>query len=195
MKAVNYQDIDSFINGLVMAAEEKESQPQRQELEAIIRSGGALLIGAKALAHYVKPRFTADTDYLVDGKTFRQVRRWFEARQDQIPYDDNGESISCESLAIDVIDARHHPVLLEVMRRESVLPSPEALAAVKYCSIVNPARKRKDQDVVDFRSLVLRDDFDASQCLSFFVEPFESLRSEVVDAIERIKRGDPGITI
>ena len=195
MKAVTYDDVDAFINRLLMAAAEKERLPERQELESLIRSAGGLLIGAKALAHYVKPRFTEDTDYLVDGKTFRQVRRWFRDRQDRIEYEEGGEAISCENLGIDVIDARNHPVLTEVVRRESVVPCPEALAAIKYCSIVNPLRGRKDQDAVDFRSLAKLDSFDVQKCLSFFVDRFEALRPEIQEAVDKIRRGEPGITI
>ena len=195
MRSVTYQDVDAFLNGMVMAAAEKEKQPERQELEALIRASGGLLIGARALAHYVKPRFTKGTDYLVDGKTFQKVRKWFEEHRETIPYEDLREALCCDALAVDVIDARHHPVLLEVVRRESVLPSAEALAAVKYCAIINPLRNRRDQDAVDFRSLVLIEGFDAAKCLSFFTGQADHLRQEVQAAIERIRRGDSPVTI
>lgn len=195
MRQVTYEQIDDYIAGLIMAAADKDALPARQELEALIRDGGGLLIGAKALAHYTKPRFTQDTDYLVDGKTFQKVRSWFRTQGQHIEHIDGGEAITCEPLAIDIVDARHHPVLLEVVRRESILPSPEALAAVKYCSIINPARTRRDQDAVDFRLLVSLPQFDTAKCLNFFVDRFESLRPEVLAAIERIRRGDPGVVI
>lgn len=190
MHSVTYDDVDAFLNGLIMAAAQKENQPQRKELEDLIRASGGLLIGAKALAHYLKPRFTEDTDYLVDGKTFQKVRKWFESRQDVIAYNDLKEAICCDALAIDIIDARHHPVLLEVIRRESVVPSPEALAVVKYCAIINPLRARRDQDAVDFRSLVMLDGFDTVKCIGFFADQAESLREEVKAAIDRIRHGD-----
>ena len=170
VQQVGYEQIDAFIEKLVMAAAEKESLPERQELEAIIRDGGGLLIEAKALALYVKPRFSEDTDYLVDGRTFQRVRAWFRDHRDRIDYDDGGEAIACEPLGIDVVDARNHPVLLEIARRESVVPSAEALAAMKYCSAINPARKRRDQDAVDFRSLVKLPGFDDAKCLGYFVD-------------------------
>jgi hypothetical protein len=178
-----------------MAASKRELLPERQELEGIIRKAGGLLIGAKALAQYVKPRFTQDTDYLVDGKTFRKVRAWFRKHKDRIPYQDAGEAITCETLAIDVVDACNHPVLLEVVRRESVVPSPEALAAIKYCSAINPARTRRDQDAVDFGSLVKLAGFETAKCLSYFVDRFESVRPDVEASIDRIRRGDPSVTL
>ena len=193
MRSVTYQDVDAFLNGLVMAATEKEQQPQRQELEDLIRASGGLLIGAKALAHYLKPRFTQDTDYLVDGKAFQKVRKWFESHRGTIVYDDQKEAICCDVLAIDVIDARHHPVLLEVARRESVLPSPEALAAIKYAA--SPLRTRREQDVVDFHSLVRLEGFNTDKCLGFFAGQAEPLRQEIQAAIERIRRGDSPVTI
>lgn len=195
MDRVSYEQIDAFIERLAMAAAEKESLPERRELDAIIRQGGGLLIGAKALARYVKPRFTEDTDYLVDGRTFQKVRAWFRDHKDRISFEDGGEAITCEALGIDVVDARNHPVLLEVARRESVIPSAEALAAMKYCSAINPARTRRDQDAVDFRSLVKLAGFDDAKCLSYFVDRFESLRTEVAATIEKIRKGDPGVAI
>jgi hypothetical protein len=195
MEQVSYEQVDAFIERLVMAAAEKESLSERRELDAIIRQEGGLLIGAKALARYVKPRFTEDTDYLLSGKTFQKVRAWFAEHKDHISYEDGGEAITCEALGIDVVDARNHPVLLEVSRRESVVPSPEALAAMKYCSAINPARTRRDQDAVDFRSLVKLPGFDDAKCLSYFVDRFESLRDEVAAAIDKIRKGDPGVAI
>jgi len=195
LKNVTYEQADALIERTVMAAAERESLPERQELEGIIREAGGLLIGAKALAHYVKPRFTDDTDYLVDGKTFQTVRAWFRKHKDRIPYVDAGEAITCDTLGIDIVDARNHPVLLEVTRRESVLPSPEALAAIKYCSAINPARTRRDQDAVDFRALVRLAGFDTARCLSYFVDRFESLRPEVEASIDKIRRGDPGVSL
>ncbi len=195
MEQAGYEQVDAFIERLVMAAAEKENLPERQELEAIIRHGGGLLIGAKALARYVKPRFSEDTDYLVDGRTFQKVRAWFRDHKDRVAYEDGGEAINCETLGIDIVDARNHPVLLEIARRESVIPSPEALAAMKYCAAINPARSRRDQDAVDFRSLVKLPGFDDAKCLGYFVDRFESLRGEVAAAIDRIRKGDPGVAI
>lgn len=195
MAQISYEKADAYIEGLIMAAAAKEEHPARKELEQLIRKNKGLLIGAKALAHYTKPRFTEDTDYLVDGKTFQRVRTWFRDHAGELSFHDGGEAITCETLAVDVVDARHHSVLLEVTRREAILPSAEALAAIKYCSIINPARDRRDQDAVDFRSLVKLPEFDVSKCLDFFVDRFQSLRPEVQAAIERIQRGDVGITI
>lgn len=195
VQQVGYEQVDAFIERLVMAAAEKESLPERQELERIIREGGGLLIEAKALALYIKPRFTEDTDYLVDGKTLQRVRAWFRDHQDRIGYEDSGEAIACEPLGIDIVDARNHPVLLEIARRESAVPSAEALAAMKYCSAINPARTRRDQDAVDFRSLVKLPGFDDAKCLGYFVDRFESLRGEVAAAIDKIRKGDPGVAI
>ncbi len=195
MKPVSYQDVDAFLAGLATAVNEKEERPERQELEALIRAGRGLLIGAKALASYLKPRFTEDTDYLVDGRTFQLLRRWFRERQATLSCDDSGEALRCEALGIDIIDSRHHPVLKEVVRRESVLPCLEALAAVKYCSAISPSRTRKEQDAVDFRELVRLPDFDAAKCLTYFVEQFEALRPEIAEAIERIRSGDAPLVI
>jgi hypothetical protein len=195
VEQVSYEQVDAFSERLIVAAAEKENLPERQELDAIIRQAGGLLIGAKALARYVKPRFTEDTDYLVDGKTFQRVRAWFAEHKGRIAYEDGGEAITCEALGIDIFDARNHPVLLEISRRESVAPSPEALAAMKYCSAINPARTRRDQDAVDFRSLVKLPGFDDAKCLSYFVDRFEALRGEVAAAIDRIRKGDPGVAI
>lgn len=66
---------------------------------------------------------------------------------------------------------------------------------MKYCSAINPARTRRDQDAVDFRSLVKLPGFDDAKCLGYFVDRFEPLRGEVSAAIDKIRKGGPGVAI
>ncbi|HEY3245179.1 MAG TPA: hypothetical protein VGM03_17700, partial [Phycisphaerae bacterium] len=99
--------------------------PLRRELIGLIESGRHLLIGAQAVIHYTQPRFTQDTDYAVDLRGFRRVRKWMKDRKESVSYRDVGEALHCDSLGIDVLNGGVHPVLAAVLRSERGMPSPE----------------------------------------------------------------------
>ncbi len=192
MASSTYDQISALIEGLRPAMSEEDVR-KRTELIALIESDRHLLIGAKALIRYTQPRFTDDTDYAVGMRLFRCVRKWFKDHADSVAYDDEGEAIRSRSLAVDVLNAAHHPVLLEVLKAETGLPSLEGLAAFKYVAMVSPARGRSEriQDAADFSRLVLRADFDAEKLMAFMVGPFEAQRDDVRRLIDDLKAGRP----
>ena len=165
----------------------------RQELVDLIESGRHLLIGAKALARFTRPRFTEDTDYAVDLQAYRRVSKWFRERRDRVTYEDLGEAIRCKTLAIDVINAHNNDVLLEVLQHETGLPSAEGLAACKFVAMSSPTRDRADriQDFADFSRLALLDEFDAQKLLSYMVGPYAEQREETQRLIDDIRAGRP----
>jgi hypothetical protein len=165
----------------------------RKELIALIESGRHLLIGAQALIQYTRPRYTEDTDYAVGQQMFRRVRKWFRDRRETVDYEDAGEMIRSKSLALDIINAHNNPVLLCVLRAESGLPSPEALAACKYAAMTSPTRDRAEriQDFADFSRLVLLEDFDAQKLLGYLATPYDAQRNEVARLIDDIRSGRP----
>ncbi|MCB9849796.1 MAG: hypothetical protein H6817_03745 [Phycisphaerales bacterium] len=167
--------------------------PERNELVELIESGKHVLIGAKALAHYTKPRFTEDTDYLVSGQTFVRIRKW--AKDHQAEHDNLGAALRFPGFALDVLDARSNEVLKEILNHERAIPSPEALAAAKYVSMINIERaQRRLQDVSDFAQLVMLEVFDAEKLRTFLVAPYADQWPQVQKLIEDIKAGRP-ITI
>lgn len=192
MASSAYERISTLIEGLRPEMSEEDTR-NRVALIALIESERHLLIGAKALIQYTQPRFTDDTDYAVGMQAFRRVRKWFKDRAGEVTYVDEGEAIRSQSLAVDVLNAAHHPVLLEVLKAETGLPSPEGLAAFKYAAMVSPARGRSDriQDAADFSKLVLRGDFDVDKLLRFMVGAFEPLREEVRQLIDDLENGRP----
>ena len=163
----------------------------KKDLIALIESGRHLLIGAKALIQYTRPRFTEDTDYAVGRQMFRRVRKWFRDRRETVDCEDAGEMIRSKSLALDIINAHNNPVLLCVLRAESGLPSPEALAACKYAAMTSPTRDRVEriQDFADFSRLVLLDDFDTRKLLGYLAPPYDAQRDEVARLIDDIRSG------
>ena len=171
----------------------EKDTPLRAELIRLIESGRHLLIGAQALIRYTEPRFTADTDYAVGMQMFRRIRKWFKDRQAEIEYKDEGEAIRSPTLAIDVLNAAHNPVLLGVLKAETGLPSPEGLAAYKYVAMVSPARGRtaRMQDTVDFSKLVLRPGFDSGKLLAYMVGPYAEQRDTIVQLIRDIEEDRP----
>lgn len=191
--ASSLDEIDAFVGRLRAAVEEKERMPDRQELMELIESGKHVLVGAKALAYYTDPRFTEDSDYIVDGKTFQRIRKW--AADKGIPVEDLGLVLRLRTLAVDVIDARSNAVLKEILKHESAKPSPEALAAAKYVSFVNQTRgRRRIRDVSDFSDLVVLKDFSLDKMKTYMVAEYESQWPDVVKLVEDIKAGRP-ITI
>lgn len=182
-----------MVERLHVAREEKERMPQRKELVELIESGKHVLIGAKALAYHTKPRFTEDTDYLVSGQTFTRIRKW--AKQHHLEPDELGAVLRFSSLALDVLDARTNDVFKEILKRERSVPSPEALAAAKYVSIVNPDRaQRRLQNASDFAELVMLKDFDVQELRGYLVGPYAEQWGDVEKLIGDIKAGRP-ITI
>jgi hypothetical protein len=188
-----YHRIHAVIDGLISASNEKQKMAEHLELVALIESDRHLLVGAKALAAYLKQRFTEDTDYVVGHSSFQRVRKWMKKRS--IPHEDTGEAIRSEKLGIDVIDAANNPVLLEILKRESGLPSPEALAATKYLAIVSGTREpqRVHFDIGDFMGLVGLEGFDVAKLLGFLVDRYEQQRPHVRDLIAKIKAGESRI--
>lgn len=154
-----------------------------------------LLVGAKALTAYMEQRFTKDTDYVVGRRDFARIRKWF--REQGIAHEDRGEVIQSEALAIDVIDGHFHPVLKEILKQESGLPSAEALAATKYVAFVSDTReqRKKYQHIADFAGLVTLDGFDVNKFLAFLVDRHAEQRGQARELIDRIRRNEFPITI
>lgn len=171
---------------------EKDS-PLRRELIELIESGRYLLIGAQALIRYTAPRFTDDIDYLVGPRAFSRIRKWLKDHAEAVSHSDEGEAIRSESLAVDVVNARNNPVRSAVLKAESGVPSPEALAACKYVAMTNPTRGRSArlQDAADFSKLVLREGFDRSRLLSFMVARYEPQRGAVAKLLDDLVSGRP----
>lgn len=178
---------------LVAAAAEKELSPQHRQLVALIESERHLLIGAKALATHMEQRFTQDTDYLVSRRGFERVRKWLTDQQ--IDHRDEGDALLIRALAIDVVDADWHPVLKEVLKHETGIPSSEALAALKYAAIVNKSRdqRKRHSDISDLVGLVTLPKFDVARFLAFLVERCEQQGPQLGELVERIRRGERGI--
>jgi hypothetical protein len=185
--------VTTMVERLYAEREDKEGMPARKQLVALIESGPHLLISAKALARYTKPRFTEDTDYLVGGQSFAHIRRW--ARSEGAAHEDLGAALRFPEFAVDVLDGRSNEVLTEILDHQRGIPSPEALAAAKYVSMINIERaQRRLQDVSDFAQLVVLKDFDPTKLRGFLVGPYADQWCEVVKLIEDIKAGRP-ITI
>jgi hypothetical protein len=169
----------------------ERDSPLRLELVELIESGRHLLIGGQALMQYTPPRFTDDVDYLVGPRLFARVRKRLKAHADAVSHIDEGEEVRSESLAVDVVNARHNPVLSAVLKAESGVPSPEGLAACKYVAMTNPTRGRSArlQDAADFSKLVLRDGFDRSKLLSYMVDRYERDHGPIVKLIDDLAAG------
>lgn len=184
--------IAARIDQLETAMAEKDT-PLRRELIALIESDRHLLIGAQALIQYTEPRFTADTDYAVGLRSFQRIRKWFKAHEEQVTYQDEGEAIRSESLAVDVLNAAMNPVLLEVLKAENALASPEALAACKYVAIASPARgrERRLRDAADFAALVLREGFEDGKLLGYMVGPYATEHDTMRALIRDIRDDKP----
>ena len=171
----------------------EKDTPLRAELIRLIESGRHLLIGAQALIQYTQPRFTADTDYAVGTKLFQRVRKWFRDNADQVAFCDEGEAIRSESLAVDVLNTVHNPVLAEVLKAETGLASREGLAACKYVAMVSPARgrERRLRDVADFAALVLCEGFDSAKLLAYMVGPYAEQRETIERLIRDLEEDRP----
>jgi len=190
-----YRSVNALVDEVVSRARARERMDEHLKLVEIIESGRHLLVGAKALATYMKQRFTEDTDYIVAHRTFLNVRRWL--KQAGVAYEDHGGLVRSESLGIDVIDAGPNPVFKEILRRETGVPSQEALAATKYVAMVSGTREMRKfyQDVSDFVGLVNLEGFDVDRFLGFLVERYEEQRSHARELIDRIRRGESPLTI
>ena len=185
--------VSAMVERFRSALAEKERMPQREELVQLIESGKHVLIGAKALAYYTRPRFTQDTDYVVSGQTFARIRKWMS--QNNVDHEDLGLVLRFHSLALDVIDGRSNDVLKEILKREGTVPGLEALATAKYVSMINPQRaERRLQDASDFAALVVLKDFDLHKLRTYLVGPYAEQWPEVQKLIDDIKAGRP-ITI
>ncbi len=190
-----YEVIHAIVDRAVFKATEKQMSPQHQQLIAIIESGRHLLIGAKALAAHMEQRFTKDTDYLVGRRVFQRVRKWLI--EQGIEFKDGGEAVLIEPLAIDVLDANNHPVLKEILKKETGIPSIEALAVMKYVAILGMTRspQKRYQDISDFVGLVSLERFRADAFLAYLVDRYEEQRPQAAEVIEKIKRGERHIVI
>ncbi len=191
----SYQRIHAVLDGLVSAARKKEKMDEHLKLVGLIEADRHLLVGAKALAVYIEQRFTKDTDYVVGHRTYQKVRKWL--KKEDVVHDDSGETIRAEVLGLDIIDASHNPVLTEILKRESGIPSPEALAATKYIAIVSGTRERRKvyQDIADLVGLVTLDGFDVGKLLGYLVDRYEEQRTRVQALIDKIQRGESPIVI
>jgi len=191
----SYQRIDALVNGLVSAANEKEKMDERLKLVELLEKDRHLIVGAKALATYLKPRFTEDTDYIVGHGSFQKVRRWLS--RENIPHQDDGEAIRVAALGLDIVDASNNPVLAEILKRENGVPSPEALAASKYIAMVSGTREPQKVhfDIGDFIGLVSLDGFEVERFLEYLVDRYEEQRPHAQELIDKIKKGESPITI
>ena len=189
-----YDRVHAIIDPMVQAAEQKTRMDKHRELVALIEADRHLLIGAKAMAVHIEQRFTKDTDYTVDRKRFQQVRKWLT--EQGIEFQDVGPALRCETLGIDLVNASSRPVLKEILRHETGLPSPEALAAAKYVSIVSGTRepRRAIQDASDFVGLVTLGQFQDARFLGYLVNRFEEQRPHAVELLARIRRGETPLT-
>jgi 6-phosphogluconate dehydrogenase len=189
-----YDRVHAIIDPMVRAAEQKTRMGKHRELVALIEADRHLLIGAKAMAAHIEQRFTKDTDYMVDRKQFQHVRKWLT--EQGIKFEDVGPALRCESLGIDVVNASSHSVRKEILRQETGLPSPEALAAAKYVSIVSGTRepRRAIQDASDFVGLVTLEQFQDARFLGYLVDRFEEQRPHAVELLARIRRGETPLT-
>ncbi|MBN1491479.1 MAG: hypothetical protein JXA69_16325 [Phycisphaerae bacterium] len=189
-----YERIQSIIEGRWAAARRAKQTPEYQQLVHLIESDRYLVLGAKAMAAYVRQRFVESTEYLVGHRAFGRIRKWLADAG--VPFDDEGEAIRVEQLGIDVIDAANNPVLKEMLNRETGVPSVEALAASKYVAIVSGTRgaQRVHFDIGDFIGLVCLDSFDVGKFLGCLVDRYAEQRSHASEIIARIRRGDAPIT-
>jgi hypothetical protein len=187
--------MQAIIDRLILAVREREQLEEHQKLITLIESDRHLLIDTKALSRYLKPRFTEDTDYLVGHNMFLKVRKWFQ--ENKIQHQDLGEAIQSKAVGIDVIDSGTNPVLKEILKHETGVPSPEALAATKYISIVSETRDRQKMhfDIGDFMGLVCLDGFDMKRFLGFLVDRYEEQRGHAEEIIDKIKKGEFPIEI
>lgn len=171
---------------------EKDS-PLRRELIDLIESERHLLIGAQALIHYTPPRFTDDTDFLVGPRSFSRIRKWLKDHADAVSFEDEGEAIRSETLAVDVVNAKLNPVLAALLKAETGVPSAEGLAACKYVAMTNVSRGRSArlQDAADFSKLVLRDGFDRKKLLGFMVDRYADQHTTIEKLIDDLATGRP----
>ncbi|MFH0983093.1 MAG: hypothetical protein V2A79_16360 [Planctomycetota bacterium] len=191
----SYHRIHAILDQLISTAHDKENMDEHLKLVELLETDRHLLVGAKALAAYIKQRFSEDTDYVVGHRTFQKVRKWL--KQQRLAHEDNGEAIQVGVLGIDIIDARHHPVLQEILKRENGIPSPEALAATKYIAIVSATRgpQKRHFDIGDFIGLVTLDGFDVERFLEYLVGNYAEQRPHAREVIDRIQKGESPITI
>ena len=168
---------------------------KHREFVALLESDRHLLVGAKALATYVEQRFTKDTDYVVEHKVFLRARKWL--KEQNVEHNDHGQVIQSEEIGIDIIDAGSNPVLKEILRQENGIPTPEALAATKYITIVSGARSQEKLhfDLGDFIKLAKLAGFDVEKFVAYLVDRYEEQQPHARALIDRIQRGDTPITI
>lgn len=190
-----FDRVHGIIEKLESAALEKLDMEKHREFVALIESDRHVLVGAKALATYVEQRFTKDTDYVVGHTVFLRARKWL--KEQNVEHNDHGQVIQSEEIGIDIIDAGSNPVLQEILRQESGIPTPEALAATKYIAIVSGTRSQRKLhlDISDFIGLVTLENFDVKKFVAYLVDRYEEQRSQARDLIDRIHRGDSPITI
>jgi hypothetical protein len=190
-----YDRINAMVKQLQAAVSEREQMDEHSKVVGLIESGKHVLAGAKALATYLEPRFTADMDYVVEGRTFEKVRKWLV--QEHVPHEDLGGAIRAQTIGLDIINGDGHPVLKEILKRERGIPSPEALAATKYVSIVSGTRGQQKLylDISDFVGLVTLSGFGVEKFVGYLVDRFEEQRPHARELIEKIKSGEGPITI
>lgn len=187
-----YRQTRRLIRRLERAVARKDTALGRA-LTALIESGRYLMIGAQAVIHYTRPRFTDDTDFAVDVRAFRRIRKWLRDHKDVLSWRDTGDALQCDVLGIDVLNATPHPVLAAVLKKERGIPSPEGLAAFKYVAMTSKTRPTPDriQDAADLARLVLLPAFADAKLLEHLVGSYEELRPEVERYIAAIRAGRP----
>lgn len=166
----------------------------RRRLLSLVTKGKRLMVGATAMQQYVEVRPTADLDYLVDDRIFTNVEFFLDTESIPHAVDHVKSAFVIRILSVDVIRASSHPVLQAVLKEEgstkhTTMPSPEALAALKYVSLVSPTRpaKKKKQDRLDFEMLAADPEF-STDSLRKWLE--KRLPPAEVKAAVRIARGE-----
>lgn len=174
---------------------EKDWEALRRRLLSLVTKGKRLMVGATAMQQYVEVRPTADLDYLVDDWVFANVEAFLNSEGIPHAMDRMRSALVVRILSVDVIRASSHPVLKAVLEQEgserhTSMPPLEALAALKYVSMISPTRPslKKEQDRLDLKALV--------QDPEFSIDSFRKwldgrLPPTDVEAALRIAQGDP----
>ncbi len=160
------------------------------KLLELIEANNYLLIGGQALAAYIKPRYTADYDFLLDKQGIALVKKQLDAKG--ISHKTGHGFIFIDDLSIDVVDASVNTIYSRVLSGPSKvfnsfsIPAAESLAALKFLSMTSrDSRPRQLIDLSDFISLVTLPGFDKFALTSFYrdTDRVDNLVT-VLDAVE-----------
>lgn len=177
------------------------------DVARILSAAGAsyVLAGAHAVNAYTgRPRATIDVDILTDAPL--KVRKALEAAYPNLSVRDTPvvtRFFDAEREAIDVIKAKPTPLFRRVLDLATeiqidghavVVPSCESVLAMKFASMINPARQRPDrlQDGADFARIV-----EANQSLDVGILSelgdllYAAGGAELNDMVDAVRTGRP----